>query len=648
MNKILRLLVAIVYLEFIFHIKFEKLGSSEVSFFTFVEGKHIKNEEIQKADIYYAELSDDMGTRLYQILNRNFQYHRYTLDNVSKKKKRDEEILEDDIDSSDEISDLEIDIDSNVYTPAILFSLTKKTTTKATTKATTKTTTKTTTKATTKTTKITKTSSIAKHTETKNVTVISKTIKITKASSNTISATQTSSLATKINTTQTSFSTSSTTKINTVPTSSPYKKTPSSFYHGINIDNEKIFFPNNDVNTSKPFDYKVECKDEKKICDFINEKLEYAGNHISNIFNIYRTINVDVHILPFCKYMGGDNCNNLAALTESPSFVTLNITGHGLFSYPQALVKQLNIGSIVKKFKSYDISLYFNTDYLNDNDYGNYLLITTHELIHGMGFFHLMTTANFAFDMSFSEDRIIPQPRVDTYRTNRGEEKSLNGWIPFTVFDRYIVEINNPSVYIYKGISEYLEDVQTHKYTSKEKLAEHFDHLDISLDTEVYSKHLVSAFTNKKALGFKAYDGEIITLQTFKEYEPQSSVSHIHSPFSCDSSFDCYVPKEKLKDVDENYLMYYTIITRSINELVKRYSKDCKYGFIGKKIVKILKTMGWTEKNDMTQFKTYEDDILSHEALTFRSSNTTNSSSSSLSYKNTFIFIMVYLIFTLF
>jgi len=98
--------------------------------------------------------------------------------------------------------------------------------------------------------------------------------------------------------------------------------------------------------------------------------------------------------------------------------------------------------------------------------------------------------------------------------------------------------------------------------------------------------------------------------------------------------------------------MYYTIITRSTNELVKRYSKDCEYGFIGKSIVKILKTIGWTEKKDMTQFKTYEDDILSHEAnLSFRSSNNTSSSSSSsssFSYKNTFTFIMAYLIITLF
>jgi len=628
MCKILQFLVAIVLLECITHLKIGEIGSSSrMAIFPSVEGKPFNNDEIQQADIYYAEVSDDISIRLYEILNKNFQYHRYSLDNINKNKKidrnsllnsKDQQKVSDDDnddgneseDDDDERSDYERYSDviySKNYTPYFVHP--------------------------------------------RNSTSIPQPLS-SKTKSNDNNNTTTFITESISSEAQIPFSESSTTnKLNSHPFNNftgtsidRNTKISSSFYHGVNIDEETFYLHNNDTNTSTPFDYTVECMDEEKICNYVCEKLEYAGNYISNIFNIYNTINVDVHILPFCQYLAGDNCNSITALTYAPSFVTLNVTGHGIFSYPQALVKQLDIGDVVKRFSTYDISLYFNTDYLKENNFGNYLLVTAHELIHGMGFFHLMTTASEAFKISFPEDRIIPQPLIHNYRTKAGKEWAYQGWIPFTVFDRYIVEVSQPNVYIYSGIEEYLEDVKTHKIVSEENVINHVNNLDISLNTDVYSKSLVSSFTTKKALGFRAYDGEIITLQTFKEYEPMSSVSHIHSPFSCDSSIDCYVPKEKLNEVDENYLMYYTIITRSTNQLVDRYSRDCEYGFIGKKIVKILKTIGWTEREDMTYFKTYEDDILSRESTLSNAYSLFSSSS----YNNSLIFIIFLTFITLF
>jgi len=430
------------------------------------------------------------------------------------------------------------------------------------------------------------------------------------------------------------------------------KKTPSSFYHAIDINEEDIINQDSSevlINTEKPFDFSISCMDDEEECHYINNKLENAGNLIANIFNIYETIKVDVHILPFCKHMHNDNCDNITALTYPPSFVSLNITNQGIYSYPQALIKQFNIKDRVKNLASYDISLYFNTDYLKENNYGNYFLVVTHEIIHGMGFFHLMTTASSAFKMTFPEDRIIPQPLVNNYRTSSGEERAYQGWIPFTVFDRYIVEVNHPDYYIHKGLQNYLEDVQVHKLRSEEEVIQHFDNLSIPPPNINYSKDLAKSFSTREAIGFRTYDGEVVTLQTFKKYEPKSSISHIHSPFSCDSSIDCYIPKEKLEEVDENYLMYYTIITRPVNELVNRFSSESSHGIVGEKIVKIMKTIGWTEKKDLDYFKEYQNLILNREAK-FSSSASSYTISKPFNYFTfiTTIILSFFIIFFLF
>jgi hypothetical protein len=394
-------------------------------------------------------------------------------------------------------------------------------------------------------------------------------------------------------------------------------KSNSMFYHSINIEENELMNHRNEtanlMTTLHPFEFSVECMEDEEECTYIKDHIKSAGTYISYIFNIYKTIKVDVHILSFCKHMKKDHCESITALTYAPSFVTLNITGQGIYSYPQALVKQLEINERIKRYASSDISLYFNTDYLKEHNYGNYLLVAAHEIIHGMGFFHLITTASAAFKMNFKEDRVIPQPLAHHYRTSHGEEKAYQGWIPFTVFDRYLVEVDYPDVYIHQGIQEYLMDVQAHKLLSEEAVMQHFENLEVTPSVHAYSKSLVHAFTTREAIGFRTYDGEVVILQTYKAYEPISSISHIHAPFSCESANDCYIPKEKLKDVDDNYLMYYTIITRSLNELVNRYSLQNSYGFIGEKIIKILKTIGWTEKSDLSPFQEYYHMILGNE-----------------------------------
>ncbi|OUM59976.1 hypothetical protein PIROE2DRAFT_14352 [Piromyces sp. E2] len=593
MAKIIQKLLTIFFVEcFFYYIKIINNGNSKSSlksvFINTVEAKPFRKVNIESGEIFYAEVEDDLKTRLYQILNNDIRYQRKPLEflvekneknphhrrrglfsvfslNYEEKQNNNNSNSNNNDDNNDsrksfhhnDISNDKASNGSN-YTPGV-------------------------------------SRDNSKHSNPKFP-----------CSSN--------------KSDEESYRTKSKSNLNSPSKNcfDPFRgnrvKPLSEFYHSINIEKEEEFFnTQNETSSSIPFNFIIECKDDEEKCFFINDKLEDAGKYISNIFNIYRTINVDVHILPFCRHMRDDNCAEINALTYSPSFVTLNITNQGYYSYPQALVKQFGISDRVKNYAKNDISLYFNTDYIKKYNYGNFLLVATHELIHGMGFFHLMTTASAAFKMNFPEDRIIPQPLVHNYRTSVGHEKAYEGWIPFTVFDRYIVEVSHPDYYIHQGIREYLDDVQVHKLISEEEVINHFENLSVSSDTHSFSKHLVTPFTTKKALGFRTYDGEVVTLQTFKEYEPMSSVSHIHAPFSCDSSFNCYIPKEKLNEVDENYIMYYSVITRSAHDLVDRFSSQSSHGFIGEKIIKIMKTIGWTEKQDKTYFKTFESFILSKE-----------------------------------
>ncbi|ORX50423.1 hypothetical protein BCR36DRAFT_583548 [Piromyces finnis] len=576
MTEIIRKILVIFIVKCLLYnlSKIVNIENSTIPIFTSqVKARSFKNENINYAEIFYADVADDINTRLNQILNNDIQYYqqssnlKYSLEKKEKELNYHRRNFISSFFHNEKINDKDISNESMNYTQYPSYSSEYNST------------------------------DLSDKSSNHNRSTSSSSCKIPNDNDNTDR-----------------YKLSKNCKNHHRENNG---RPLSEFYHGIDVDEDDLLnLKSDDEMDDVPFNFIVECMDDEEKCIYINDKLENAGHYISNIFNIYQTINVDVHILPFCKSMNSDNCADITALTYSPSFITLNITDQGYYSYPQALVKQFDFNNITIDYSSYDMSLYFNTDYLRKGNYGNYLIVATHEIIHGMGFFHLMTTASAAFKMTFPEDRIIPQPLANNYRTRAGNEKSYKGWIPFTVFDRYVVEMEHPDYYIHQGIQEYLEDVKVHKFTSEENVIHHFENLEIlSNNTHAYSKHLVKPFTTREAIGFKAYDGEVITLQTFKEYEPMSSISHIHAPFACDSSIDCFIPKEKLNEVDDNYLMYYTIITRSVNELVERFSSESSHGFVGSKVIKILKTIGWTEREqDEFYYKSVEQDILSKEA----------------------------------
>jgi len=573
MINIIRIFVVFIIFECLIQSPKSIINGNSISIL--VEAKQFNQQDVQQADVYVAELSSDIKTRLNQILNKNFSYTRKPIDLISNDEKtfnHHKRKFVPVLDSSykEKLEKIMNGERFNIYDD---FNL---------------------------------------ETDSTNSQNEVYTPYINKNGENHGSSSSPLSMKYYGNAKNIKHITSSGVQT---------KTSNSNFYHSINVNESELTSNKNDTDarktTIKPFDFTIECMDSEDECYYINNRLENAANYIANVFNIYETIEVEVHILPFCEHMGGENCGKITALTYDPSFVTLNITGQGIYSYPQALVKQFEINKRIRNYGSYDISLYFNTDYLKEHNNGNYILVAAHELIHGMGFFHLMTTASAAFKMEFTEDRIIPQPIVHSYRTSHGNEKAFHGWVPFTVFDRYIVEVEHPDYYIHRGIQEFLEDVGVHKFLSQGDIENYFNNIDISPPTQMYSKSLVHSFCKREAIGFRAYDGEIIPLQTFEKYEPMSSISHIHSPFSCSTSMNCNIPEEKFKDIDDNYLMYYTIISRPVNELVKRFSCQSSYGFIGEKIIKVLKTIGWTEKQDLNNLKQYQNLILSREAKVY-------------------------------
>lgn len=363
------------------------------------------------------------------------------------------------------------------------------------------------------------------------------------------------------------------------------------------------------VITDVPFTYKVNCYDSDEFCDYLSENVKNAGEYLSSIFCIYETMNVEINILPFCEYMDIKSCESLTGLTNAPNFISLE-RDNSTYSYPQGLVKQLDVSHQIKKYAKNDFTLYFNTDNLKEHDNDNFLLVATHELIHGMGFYHLITTANSSFDLGYEnpEDFIIPQPYIKSkYKTMKSNEYAVDGWIPFSIFDKFLVETEFPETYIHNEIEEFMDFEVVAKLRSSENVTNYFNRLMVSDSTKARSINLANSFKTKGAIGFKAYDGELITLQTFDDYEKISSISHINLPFDCNTSINCVISKDSMKDVDENYLMYFTIVNLSTQKLMERYSQNSPYGFIGQKIVKILKTIGWEERKNTDGKKPFDN-----------------------------------------
>ncbi|OUM67222.1 hypothetical protein PIROE2DRAFT_5379 [Piromyces sp. E2] len=350
-----------------------------------------------------------------------------------------------------------------------------------------------------------------------------------------------------------------------------------------------------------PFHLNVHCYSSDDCGDYPS-RIQEGAFYVAQVFEFYQPVKVNVTIFPFCRFMKEAGCETIMGITYPPTFVPLAENKDSeAFLYPQALVKQLDIDSNIE-YSDIDFIIYLNSSYKPTVSQDNRALIAAHEILHGMGFFHQINPISVYinnYQNYFNNDFALPP-------INCKESDDIviyDGWTPFSIFDKYIVNTAQPEDYLYKKLEKYRThnvnfEISTKKPTTKQynDFMNTFKELESDQEASIGGVEVASLFTTLNAVGFHTKDGKIVELQTFDgTYESASSISHINVPFPCKNSGTCSVSNAS---IDQNYLMYFTVISKaSTNKLIDTFKKYSKYDLIGSDIVKVMCTIGWNEKN---------------------------------------------------
>ncbi len=134
----------------------------------------------------------------------------------------------------------------------------------------------------------------------------------------------------------------------------------------------------------------------------------------------------------------------------------------------------------------------------------------------------------------------------------------------------------------------------------------------------VISKITKDYFFDADTLGILAYDGDVVPLQTMLgKYVPGSSVSHMNNPLYDElfrrvkeygskseqvnelfnKSDGTFKDEKVIKYYDDNYVLYFSDEDDyTVEQMLELLPNNKKHPLIGNGIVKIMKTLGWTEK----------------------------------------------------
>jgi len=282
-----------------------------------------------------------------------------------------------------------------------------------------------------------------------------------------------------------------------------------------------------------------------------------------------------------------------------------------------------------------------------------------HETLHGLGFMSLFTfkklSDNDVFNidspiepLAFNETEkyaILPVT-ISMYNENLLEitdekeymdqiiETEVSKYLPFTVFDKNLVSLKSGEK-VFGKLKSYYKEVNKKclskdgsplllKETTDKKLSECFESLS-SKTQETITRIIKEYLFESQTLGILTKDGDTVPLQTFNgQYLPGSSVSHPVNPLleEIDKAIaenrteflnDVYnattnkVYKESVsKYYDDNYVLYYADQDDlTVEEMLELLPNDKNHPLIGNGIIKVLKTLGWTEKGKRRSNKTY-------------------------------------------
>jgi len=365
------------------------------------------------------------------------------------------------------------------------------------------------------------------------------------------------------------------------------------------------------ITSQKAFNFII--KSEKSPESEIYEKaLLRSEEIISNAIEIKKTINVDVYIEDFCETLENMQCVSLVGMTYSPLYVALKEgPNEREYAYPQALAKQLKLDKEID-FADHDLIVYLNTRMVKE-DYSD--LIVTHEILHGLGIMGNGVVIGKNIGMTnMNDEAFSPYVYYDLETNGKDYKYNLLGFLPFTVYEKHIVPLNNHDNYICRsGFEEFYHNSINITSYSLNALSSANDQFSVlsNIYKDIYNnnesidryREIAKLYKTHNSIGFKSSDGEIITLQTFDDkYLSSSSICHISVPFNCNDFSSC--SSDNIDDYDNDFLMYYSYpIQFKTSDMIQRFNN--KYGLIGPKLMKILTTIGWTEKGKSVDNKIY-------------------------------------------
>ena len=318
------------------------------------------------------------------------------------------------------------------------------------------------------------------------------------------------------------------------------------------------------------------------------------------------------------------------------------------YLFPQALAKQLNINK-QPKYKENDFSLLLN-NCSTLNCKGNELrTIIIHEMLHGLGFSSEAEVIKLTDNkeeaqksiIAFNENdnyafttRIIPSFNKTLMDITKSEEymdqlynSKITNFLPFSIFDKYLVSLKSGER-ILKNIPFYYEEANekcfpegsfslTVNVANNSYLNKCIRNLS-SKTQKIVNRIIKDHFFDMNTLAIETYDGEKVPLQTIiKTYTYGSSVHHMNSPldneffrrvlkngYNSESVKEMHDPnterfKEEyiLKYYDDNFVMYASDEDNfTVEEMLEKLPNNKKHPLIGNGIIKIMVTLGWTQK----------------------------------------------------
>jgi len=398
------------------------------------------------------------------------------------------------------------------------------------------------------------------------------------------------------------------------------------------------------------FVYKFHCSDKEDYCNEIKNDLEFAFKTTSNVFEFYQPIVFEVFVDDLIGKYGYSN-NTLAGVFDL-NYVPLKTSedkSSATYLYPQALVKQLKLNKEPKYKKNDFIMLINNWATLPENRNNERRDLITHELLHGLGFDSLASVSElnsngnsgtlvfnknakyaiFPYVLPSFSEKLLEITDIDEYGKQLYDSK-MSQFLPFSVFDKNIVSLKSGEN-IFGKLQSYYEEVSEKclegKPLSLKDLNDEYRSYCFSKlnkeTQEIIEKAVKENYFEHHTLGILTNDGEKIPLQTLDEtYASGSSIIHMANPLLDMAStavqegnieflneiFENGALKKEaiVKYYDDNYLLYTSIeYNFTLEEMLELLPNNKEHPLIGDGIVKIMKTLGWTEKGKEKSTETY-------------------------------------------